>query len=76
MFVIIKVRVIKSLEIKMSRIIFHIDVNSAFLSWEAVYRMQHGETVDLRNTPSIVGGDPEKRSGIVLAYKYINSHKY
>lgn len=51
----------------MSKIIFHIDVNSAFLSWEAVYRLQQGETIDLRNIPSIVGGDPKKRSGIVLA---------
>jgi DNA polymerase-4 len=51
----------------MSKIIFHIDVNSAFLSWEAVYRLQHGERLDLRNVPSIVGGDPKKRSGIVLA---------
>ena len=57
----------------MSRIIFHIDVNSAFLSWDAVDRLQHGEMIDLRNVPSIVGGDPKKRSGIVLAYIYINS---
>lgn len=59
----------------MSRIIFHIDVNSAFLSWEAVYRLQHGETIDLRNIPSIVGGDPKKRSGIVLA-KSVPAKKY
>lgn len=52
----------------MSRIIFHIDVNSAFLSWEAVYRMRVlGETEDLRLVPSIVGGSREKRHGIVLA---------
>ncbi len=49
------------------RVVFHIDVNSAYLSWEAVYRLQHGETIDLRNIPSVVGGDPEKRRGIVLA---------
>lgn len=60
----------------MQRIIFHIDVNSAFLSWEAVYRLQHGEEIDLRDIPSIVGGDPKKRSGIVLAYKYIKIYKY
>ena len=59
----------------MSRIIFHIDVNSAFLSWEAVNRLQHGETIDLREIPSIVGGDPKKRSGIVLA-KSIPAKKY
>ncbi|MCH4888036.1 DNA polymerase IV [Acidaminobacter sp. JC074] len=59
----------------MSRIIFHIDVNSAFLSWEAIDRLQHGETIDLREIPSIVGGDPKKRSGIVLA-KSIPAKKY
>lgn len=59
----------------MKRIIFHIDVNSAFLSWEAVYRLQHGEKIDLREIPSIVGGDPKKRSGIVLA-KSVPAKKY
>lgn len=39
-----------------NRIIFHIDVNSAYLSWEAVHRIQHGETLDLRTVPSVVGG--------------------
>lgn len=29
-----------------NRLIFHIDVNSAYLSWEAVYRLQHGEKVE------------------------------
>lgn len=48
-------------------IIFHIDVNSAYLSWEAAYRKQHGESIDLRDIPSIVGGDESKRHGIVLA---------
>ena len=48
--------------------IFHIDVNSAFLSWEAVYRMtEEGEERDLRTIPSIVGGDREMRHGVVLA---------
>lgn len=51
----------------MSRVIFHIDVNSAYLSWEAVFRLQHSETLDLRTIPSAVGGDPKKRSGIILA---------
>ncbi|HAS74474.1 MAG TPA: DNA polymerase IV [Clostridiales bacterium UBA8960] len=50
-----------------NKIIFHIDVNSAYLSWEAVYRLQHGETLDLRTIPSAVGGDPVKRHGIILA---------
>ncbi len=44
-----------------------IDVNSAFLSWEAVYRLQHGDTLDLRTIPSVVGGSEKSRHGIVLA---------
>ncbi len=51
----------------MRKIIFHVDVNSAYLSWEAVYRLQHGAKLDLRTIPSAVGGDPKKRSGIILA---------
>ncbi len=52
----------------MNRVIFHIDVNSAFLSWEAVYRICHlGGTLDLRMIPSAVGGDAAKRHGIILA---------
>lgn len=50
------------------RIIFHVDVNSAFLSWEAVYRKEIlGEILDLRTIPSAVGGDISKRHGIILA---------
>jgi DNA polymerase-4 len=49
------------------RIIFHVDVNSAYLSWEAVYRLQQGGSTDLREIPSVVGGDVESRHGIVLA---------
>lgn len=51
----------------MEPIFFHIDVNSAFLSWTAIERLEHGDTVDLRQIPSIIGGDKEKRHGIVLA---------
>lgn len=58
-----------------SRIIFHIDVNSAYLSWEATYRLQHGSPIDLRDIPSIVGGDQKKRHGIVLA-KSIPAKKF
>lgn len=50
----------------MKRIIFHVDVNSAFLSWEAVSRVAKGEE-DLRLIPSVVGGNPENRSSIVTA---------
>lgn len=57
-------------------IIFHIDVNSAFLSWEAVYRLTHrGESLDLREIPSAVGGDMALRHGIILA-KSIPAKKY
>ena len=49
------------------RIIFHIDVNSAFLSWEAVKRLSLGDTVDLRTIPSAIGGDEKSRHGVVLA---------
>lgn len=50
------------------RLIFHIDVNSAFLSWECVYRLsQDPEALDLRTIPSAVGGDASMRHGIVLA---------
>ena len=41
-------------------IIFHIDVNSAFLSWTALEYLNNGSDVDLRTVPSIVGGDQEK----------------
>ncbi len=52
----------------MEHTIFHVDVNSAFLSWEAVYRLKHlGGTLDLRTIPSAVGGDVTKRHGIILA---------
>jgi DNA polymerase-4 len=52
----------------MENVIFHIDVNSAFLSWEAVYRLHIlGEKADLREIPSAVAGDIKKRHGIILA---------
>lgn len=60
----------------MQPVIFHIDVNSAFLSWEAVYRLRHlGAQLDLRTIPSAVGGDVAKRHGIILA-KSISAKKY
>lgn len=59
-----------------SRYIFHIDVNSAFLSWSAAYRVHVlGEKEDLRLVPSIVGGDEASRHGIVLA-KSISASQY
>ncbi len=51
----------------MDRKILHIDVNNAFLSWLAVYKLKNGENVDIRTIPAIIGGDEEARKGIVLA---------
>ena len=59
----------------MKRVIFHIDVNSAYLSWEAVSRLAAGDTVDLREIPAAVGGDIETRHGVILA-KSIPAKKY
>ncbi|NLW69957.1 MAG: DNA polymerase IV [Eubacteriaceae bacterium] len=58
------------------RIIFHIDVNSAFLSWSAVRRLSEDPTcLDLRSVPSAVGGNTENRHGIILA-KSIPAKKF
>jgi len=54
-------------EMKMERKILHVDVNNAFLSWTAVSMLKKGYPVDIRTIPSIIGGDEERRSGIVLA---------
>ena len=51
----------------MERQILHVDVNNAFLSWTAVEMLKKGSTIDIREIPSIIGGDESKRSGIVLA---------
>ena len=60
----------------MNKIIFHIDVNSAFLSWEAVYRLAHkGGKQDLRTISSAIGGDVALRHGIILA-KSIPAKRY
>ena len=59
----------------MKQIIFHIDVNSAFLSWTAVEQLKQGAEVDLRTIPSIIGGNQESRHGIVLA-KSMPAKKY
>ena len=50
------------------RVIFHVDANSAFLSWTAAYRVKVlGESLDLREVPSVIAGDKESRHGIILA---------
>lgn len=51
----------------MERIIFHIDVNNAFLSWSAVDLLRNGFKEDIRNTYAVIGGDEKTRNGIVLA---------
>ena len=52
----------------MELLVFHVDVNSAFLSWEAAYRIHHLDgKVDLREVPAVIGGDVSLRRGIVLA---------
>ena len=50
----------------MSQLIFHVDVNSAYLSWTAVKLLSEGRP-DLRLIPSAIGGDKDKRKGIVVA---------
>jgi len=50
----------------MSRVIFHIDVNSAFLSWTAVKLIREGKP-DIRLVPSVVSGDPNDRRSIITA---------
>lgn len=51
----------------MDRVFFHIDVNSAFLSWSALEKLHNGSALDLRTIPSVIGGDMAKRHGVVLA---------
>ena len=51
----------------MKRIIMHIDVNNAFLSWTAVDLLNKGYNIDIRMIEAVIGGDESKRHGIVLA---------
>jgi DNA polymerase-4 len=56
------------MERTMERIIFHIDVNSAYLSWSALKLLKdEPNSVDIRTIPAIIGGNRETRHGIVLA---------
>lgn len=57
------------------KIIFHIDVNSAYLSWTAVEQLKNGAKTDLRLIPAIIGGDQKTRHGVVLA-KSVPAKKY
>ena len=50
------------------RVVFHVDANSAFLSWTAAYKVKVlGEELDIRTVPSVVAGDKESRHSIILA---------
>lgn len=49
------------------KLIFHIDVNSAYLSWTAVKMLQYGSELDIREIPAVIGGSEENRHGIILA---------
>lgn len=55
----------------MDRKILHVDVNNAFLSWTAVDLLNKGFNVDIRTIPAVIGGDEERRTGIVLAKSMI-----
>ena len=51
----------------MDRIILHIDVNSAFLSWSALKLIRQGYKKDIRKEVAVIAGDPNKRHGVVVA---------
>ena len=51
----------------MEKQILHVDVNNAFLSWTAVEMLKQGNKIDIREIPAVIGGDENRRSGIVLA---------
>lgn len=56
-------------------LVFHVDANSAYLSWTAVALLEQGYEIDLRNIPSAIAGNPESRHGIILT-KSIPAKKY
>lgn len=51
----------------MDRIILHVDVNNAFLSWTAIEMLKNGYKYDIRNRYAVIAGDESQRKGIVLA---------
>ena len=59
----------------MKRIILHIDVNNAFLSWTAVDMLKNGSKIDIRNKYAVIGGDEESRKGVVLAKSNLCKNK-
>ena len=55
----------------MHSLIFHVDVNSAFLSWESAKRLRDNpDALDLRTINAVIGGDEKMRHGVVLANHY------
>ena len=56
-------------------LVFHVDANSAYLSWTAAALLEQGYEVDLRTIPSVISGNPENRHGIILT-KSIPAKKY
>lgn len=54
----------------LERIIFHVDVNNAFLSWSALEILKSGGKTDIRTIPAVVGGDEKERKGVVVAKSY------
>lgn len=57
------------------KVIFHIDANSAYLSWTAAAMLEKGYKIDIREIPSVISGNPLNRHGIILA-KSIPAKKY
>lgn len=51
----------------MERIVFHIDVNNAFLSWTAVKLLEDSHPIDIRTIEAVIAGDEKARNGVVLA---------
>ena len=47
----------------MERLIYHVDVNSAYLSWEATEQLKNGAEIDIRDIPAIIGGGTARRKG-------------
>ncbi len=56
-------------------LVFHVDANSAYLSWTAADLLEQGYEIDLRTIPSAIAGNPENRHGIILT-KSIPAKKY
>ncbi|MDR1778179.1 MAG: DNA polymerase IV [Clostridiales Family XIII bacterium] len=59
----------------MRRVVFHVDANSAYLSWTAVDLLERGYPLDVRTVPAVIAGDPASRHGIILT-KSIPAKKY